>query len=60
MSFRKPERAFGIVTIGRNWSGGKGIIVGPMLEWNFTPRFSVEANGLFRESWARLSFPPLL
>jgi hypothetical protein len=30
-------------------SGDKSVIVGPTLEWNFTPRFSVEADGLFRE-----------
>ena len=30
-------------------SGGKGVIVGPMLHWNFSPRFSVEGDGLFRE-----------
>jgi hypothetical protein len=30
-------------------SGDKGVIVGPMLEWNFSPYFSVEVNGLFRE-----------
>jgi hypothetical protein len=29
--------------------GGKGVIVGPMLEWNFSPHTSVEINGLFRE-----------
>jgi hypothetical protein len=30
-------------------SGGKGVIVGPMLEWNFSRHFSLEADGLFRE-----------
>jgi hypothetical protein len=30
-------------------SGGKGIIVGPMLEWRFSPHFAIEADGLFRE-----------
>jgi len=30
-------------------SGGKGVIVGPMLEWTFSKHLSVEADGLFRE-----------
>jgi hypothetical protein len=30
-------------------SGGKGVIVGPMLEWNFSQHFSLQADGLFRE-----------
>jgi hypothetical protein len=30
-------------------SGGKGVIVGPMLEWNFSQGCSFEADGLFRE-----------
>ncbi|MGH9655322.1 MAG: hypothetical protein ACRD6B_17865 [Bryobacteraceae bacterium] len=30
-------------------SDGKSVIVGPMLEWNFSPHFSLETDGLFRE-----------
>ncbi|MGI9073777.1 MAG: hypothetical protein ACR2JB_21235 [Bryobacteraceae bacterium] len=37
----------GLATIEK--SGGKGVIVGPMVEWNFSQRFSFEADGLFRE-----------
>ncbi len=37
----------GLPTIEK--SGGKGVIVGPMLEWSFSKHFSVEADGLFRE-----------
>lgn len=28
---------------------GKSIIVGPVVQWNFTNRFAVELTGLFRE-----------
>ncbi|HEY7210564.1 MAG TPA: outer membrane beta-barrel protein [Bryobacteraceae bacterium] len=37
----------GIVDFER--PGGRGIIVGPILEWRFSPHFSVEGDGLFRE-----------
>ncbi len=37
----------GSVTLER--SGGKGVIVGPTLEWNFSPDISLEVDGLFRE-----------
>jgi hypothetical protein len=30
-------------------AGGKSLIIGPMLEWSFSPHFSLEADGLFRE-----------
>ena len=30
-------------------SGGKGVIVGPMLEWRLSSPFSVELDGLYRE-----------
>jgi hypothetical protein len=37
-------------------SGGKGVIVGPMVEWNFSQRFSFEADGLFRELRFEIAF----
>jgi hypothetical protein len=45
-SFYLPSVS-GFATIEK--SGGKVVIVGPMLEWNFSQHFSLEADGLFRE-----------
>lgn len=47
-SFYYPSAGSGASPTVRK-PGGKGVIVGPMLEWNFRPHVSFEVNGLFRE-----------
>lgn len=44
-SYQPYDASFGITEL----PGGKGVIAGPTLEWHFTPKFSAEADGLFRE-----------
>jgi hypothetical protein len=51
-----PEPGGGLSFVGtRYWSPSKDYVVGGVLEFRFTPRWSLEVNGLFRQlhgKWA--------